>query len=86
MDLIGLIKSALLALTAFLELKNRAFYYDIIEKSRSRQKDIVNEIEKLRNAGTASSNDRADILRSELMEERETIKHLSAAYSLSGKR
>ena len=86
MDLIGLIKSALLALTAYLELKNRAFYYDIIEKSRSRQKDIVNEIEKLRNAGTISSTERADILRSELMEERETIKHLSAAYSLSGKR
>jgi len=86
MDLIGLIKSALLALTSYLELKNRAFYYDIIEKSRSRQKDLVNEIEKLRNNATISSNERADILRSELMEERETIKHLSAAYSLSGKR
>jgi hypothetical protein len=86
MDLIGLIKNALCALTSYLELKNKAFYYDIIEKSRSRQKDLVNEIEKLRNNATTSSNERADILRSELMEERETIKHLSAAYSLSGKR
>ena len=86
MDLIGLIKSALHALTAYLELKNRAFYYDIVEKSRNKQKDIVNEIEKLRSAGTSSSNDRADLLRAELMEEREVIKHLSAVYSLSGKR
>ena len=86
MDLIGLIKSALLALTSYLELKNRAFYYDIIEKSRSRQKDLVNEIEKLRNNATTSSNERADILRAELLAERETIKHLSTYYSLSGKR
>jgi hypothetical protein len=86
MDLIGLIKSALQALTAYLELKNRAFYYDIVEKSRNKQTDIVNEIEKLRSAGTSSSNDRADLLRAELMEEREVIKHLSAVYSLSGKR
>lgn len=86
MDLIGLIKSALLALTSYLELKNRAFYYDIIEKSRSRQKDLVNEIEKLRNNATASSNEHADLLRAELMEERKVIKHLSTFYSLSGKR
>ena len=85
MDLIGLIKSALLALTSYLELKNRAFYYDIIEKSRSRQKDLVNEIEKLRNSTTTDSNERADILRAELLTEREAIKHLSAYYSLSGK-
>ena len=86
MDLIGLIKSALSALTSFLELKNRAFYYDIIEKSRTKQKDIVNEIEKLRNINTTSSNERADLLRAELLEEREAIKHISAYYSLSGKR
>ena len=85
MDLIGLVKSALLALTSYLELKNRAFYYDIIEKSRSRQKDLVNEIEKLRDNDTTSSNERADILRAQLITEREVIKHISAYYSLSGK-
>jgi len=85
MDFIGLIKNALLALTSFLELKNRAFYYDIIEKSRNRQKDIIDEIEKLRNIGTNDSNDRADFLRAQLLEERETIKHLSAVYSSAGK-
>lgn len=86
MDIIGLIKSALLALTAFLELKSKAFYYDIMQKSRNRQKELINEIEKLRAAGTNSSNDRADILRAELMEEKRSAEHLSTFYSLSGKR
>ena len=85
MDIIGLIKNALLALTAFLELKSKAFYYDIMEKSRTRQKDLINEIEKLRSAGTNSSNDRADVLRAELLEEKRRAEHLSAFYSLSGK-
>lgn len=86
MDIIGLIKSALLALTSFLELKSKAFYYDIMQKSRTRQKELINEIEKLRASGTNSSNDRADILRAELLEEKRSIEHLSTFYSLSGKR
>lgn len=86
MDIIGLIKSALQALTAFLELKSKAFYYDIMQQSRTRQKELINEIEKLRTTGTNSSNDRADLLRSELMEEKRRAEHLSAFYSLSGKR
>ena len=85
MDFIGLIKNALLALTSYLELKNRAFYYDIIEKSRNRQKDIIDEIEKLRNIGTNDSNNHADLMRAQLLEERETIKHLSTVYSSSRK-
>jgi len=85
MDLIGLIKNALSALTSFLELKNKAFYYDIIEKSKNRQKELTNEIEKLRAKGTNDSNDRADILRTELINERKILEHLSAVYSLSGK-
>jgi hypothetical protein len=86
MDIIGLIKSALLALTAFLELKSKAFYYDIMQKSRTRQKELINEIEKLRASGTNSSNDRADLLRAELLEEKRSAEHLSTFYSLSGKR
>ena len=85
MDLIGLIKNALAALTSFLELKNKAFYYDIIQKSKNRQKELTNEIEELRAKNTNDSNDRADILRTELINERKTIEHLSAVYSLSGK-
>lgn len=86
MDFIGLIKNALSALTSYLELKNKAFYYDIIEKSKSRQKTLINEIEDLRADGSNDSNDRADILRAELISERKTLEHLSAFYSLSGKR
>jgi hypothetical protein len=86
MDIIGLIKNALSALTAFLELKNRAFYYDMIQKSRINQEQIINEIEKLRSSKTNDSNDRADILRDRLIQERAYIQHLSTFYSLSGKR
>jgi len=86
MDFIGLIKNALSALTLYLELKNKAFYYDIIEKSKSRQKTLINEIEELRADGSNDSNDRADILRAELIDERKTLEHLSTVYSLSGKR
>ena len=32
MDIIGLIKNVLSALTSYLELKNKSFYYDIIQK------------------------------------------------------
>lgn len=85
MDLIGLIKNALKALTAYLELKNRAFYYDILEKSRNRQQSLINEIEKLRSSGTNDSNNRADILRAQLLEERRVFEHLSTFYSQIGK-
>lgn len=85
MDLLGLVKNALSALASYLELKNKAFYYDIIQKSKNRQKELINEIEELRSKRTNDSNDRADILRSELIDERKTLEHLSAVYSLSGK-
>ncbi len=85
MNFVDLIRSALKALTAYLELKNRAFYYDIIEKSRNRQQSLINEIEKLRSTGTNDSNNRADILRAQLLEERKVIEHLSAFYSQTGK-
>jgi hypothetical protein len=84
-NFVDLIRSALKALTAYLELKNRAFYYDIIEKSRNRQQSLINEIEKLRSTGTNDSNNRADILRAQLLEERKVIEHLSAFYSQTGK-
>jgi len=84
-NFVDLIKNALKALTAYLELKNRAFYYDILEKSRNRQQSLINEIEKLRSSGTNDSNNRADILRSQLLEERRVFEHLSTFYSQTGK-
>ena len=85
MNFVDLIRSALKALTAYLELKNRAFYYDILEKSRNRQQSFINEIEKLRSSGTNDSNNRADILRAQLLEERRVSEHLSTFYSQTGK-
>ena len=86
MNFVDLIRSALKALTAYLELKNRAFYYDILEKSRNRQQSFINEIEKLRSSGTNDSNNRADILRAQLLEERRIFEHLSTFYSQTGKK
>jgi len=85
MDIIGLIKNALLALTVYLELKNKAFFYDISEKSRNKQKELVNEIETLRNSKSSSDHDHADLLLADLMEERAYSKTLSATYPISGK-
>ena len=83
MGLIGIIKNVLRSLAAYLELKNKAFYYKIVTDSRKKQKDLFNEIETLRSSGTNDSNDRADLLRDELLDEQRHLKHLSAAYSES---
>lgn len=81
MDIIGLIKNALAALTVFLELKSKVFYYDMMEKSRNTQTNIINEIEKLRNDKSSNSTFRADLLREQLKDEKQFAEHLSAAYS-----
>jgi len=83
MGLFGIIKNVLRSLAAYLELKNKAFYYKIITDSRKKQKDLFNEIETLRSTGTNDSNDRADLLRDELLDEQRHLKHLSATYSES---
>ena len=83
MGLFGIIKNVLRALAAYLELKNKAFYYKIVSDSRKNQKNLINEIETLRSAGTDASNDRADLLRDELLDEQRHLKHISATYSES---
>ena len=83
MGLFGIIKNVLRALAAYLELKNKAFYYKIVSDSRKNQKNLINEIETLRSAGTDDSNDRADLLRDELLDEKRHFKHISTAYSES---
>jgi hypothetical protein len=83
MDIIGLIKNALLALVVYLQLKSKAFVYDINQKSKAKQKELIDEIEKLRASNSSDDNDRADILRDDLLEERIYLQHISAVYSLS---
>jgi hypothetical protein len=80
--LFSLIKS----LELFLSLKNKSFIYEIREKSRLRQKQIIESIERLRAVGDSNSSDRADILRQELDAERREFEYLSTLYSASGEK
>jgi len=76
----GILASLIKSLELFLNLKNKSFYYEIRIKSKNRQKEILDEIEKLRNDGSSSSADHADLLREELKREREELANLSAFY------
>ena len=81
--MITLIKTVLQTLNLYLRLKNRSFYVDLVEKSKSKQKDLINEIEKLRSDGGSDATDRADFLFRELVSEKQDIKHLSAINSIT---
>ena len=76
----GLIKGVLRALTAYLELRNKTHYHRVVSESRDKQKKLINEIETLRTTGDVDSNDRADLLRDELLDEKRHLKHISAFY------
>lgn len=79
--LMSLITSLVKALSAYLELKNKSFYYDILEKSRNHQSQLRKEIEDLRAEGTNDSNDIADAVLLQLIAEQKYCKHLSTTYS-----
>ena len=76
----GIIKGVLRALTAYLELRNKTHYHRVVSESRDKQKKLINEIETLRTTGDVDSNDRADILRDELLDEKRHLEHISAFY------
>lgn len=73
--------TVLKCLELYLSLKNKLFYYEIIQKSNEKQKDLISQIEKLRAKGDSNSSDLADSLRGELARERQEIEHLSTFYS-----
>jgi len=77
----GLIKTVLSALNAYLQLRNKSFYYDITEKSRDKQQNIINEIETLRNKRSSAATERADLLQQQLVAEKQHLKHLSTLYA-----
>lgn len=81
MEVVALLKAFFQALTEYFKLRSKAFYYDIIVKSRQEQKEIVNEIEKLRTSKLSSDHVRADLLRLDLQREREFIEHISTTYT-----
>jgi hypothetical protein len=77
----GLLKSLLEALAAYLQLRNKAFYHNLHRESQQKQKDIINEIEALRAKRTAAGTERADLLQSELIAEKQYLEHISAFYN-----
>lgn len=77
----GLIKTILTTLNAYLQLRTKAFYYEINEKSRNKQQDIINEIESLRDERTNAATERADLLQQQLIDEKHYIKHISTIYN-----
>ena len=79
--ILSLITTFLKAATSYLELKNKSFYYDILEKSRKRCAELANEIEKLRAEGTQPSTDRADVLLLQFKSEKRYAEHRAAEYS-----
>jgi hypothetical protein len=79
--ILSLITNLLKLALAYFELKNKSFYYDILEKSRAKCNQLAEDIEKLRTEGTQSSTDRADVLFMRLKSEQKYSEHLSAQYS-----
>jgi hypothetical protein len=79
--IISLITQLLTLLNNYFELKNKSFYYDILQKSKDKQQNLVQEIEKLRDAGTQESNDRANTLLLLLEQERNWIENTTTYYT-----
>jgi hypothetical protein len=84
--IITLITQLLGLLNNYFELKNKSFYYDILQKSKDKQQSLVQEIEKLRDTGTQESNDRANTLLLLLEQERNWIENTSTYYTKTDKK
>ena len=74
----GILKGILQALHAYLELRNIMFYYSIYTKSTEKQRNIIND-------KSEPSTQHADLLQSELITEKECLKHLSTFYNNADK-
>ena len=77
--------SILYSIQLYLELKNKLYYYEISQKSRDRQKELISQIEDLRSNGDSNSADFADLLRKELASEKNEFKLISTIYSSASK-
>jgi hypothetical protein len=79
-SIIDLIKYALKALTAFLELRRETYFLEASAKHLEYKESIRNEINKLRNQGTSVATDRADLLMLSLQERERAWERASATY------
>lgn len=71
------------ALTEYLRLRSKAFYYDISERSFTRQDAYIKEIEKLRADRNPTTAVRINELLQQLEMERKRFADISAQYSTS---
>lgn len=88
MNWAAVLASLFKAIGLYFSLKNRSFYYDVLNKSRQQQKQYIDEIEKLRAIRSPDAADDADLVRMQLLEEKRFYKHIATTYasitSLSG--
>ncbi len=86
MSLTALLTAIFKSLELYLQLRNTSFYYDMVEKHYKRKKQIIDEIETLRDRPTPSNTAAADKLLLVLKQENERFDDLSAFYLNSTKR
>ena len=79
-SIIDLIKYALKALTAFLELRRETYFLEASARHLEYKENTRNEITKLRNQGTIAATDRADLLMLSLQERERAWERTSATY------
>jgi hypothetical protein len=79
-SIIDLFKYALKALTAFLELRRETYFLEASAKHLEYKDNTRNEITKLRNQGTISATDRADLLMLSLQERERAWERVSTTY------
>ena len=88
MNWAAVLASLFKAIGLYFALKNRSFYYDVLNKSRQQQKQYIDEIERLRAIRSPDATDDADLVRMQLLEEKRFYKHISTTIasvaSLSG--
>ena len=85
MSITSLLTAIFKALALYLELKNRSFYNDLVEKHYKRKKELINEIEHLRDNPNSRNTNAADILLLVLEQENKRFDDLSAFYNKFGK-
>lgn len=81
--MISLIKRAIEFAILFFEWKSKYFYYEIQSKSRDKQKEYADEIERLRSLKTNAASDQADLVAAYLLSEQKFIKEMGQFYAPS---
>ncbi len=79
--ILDILKYALQALAAYMELKRNSFYHDISKAHLDEKRKYRYEIDQLRNKQTVAATDAADQLLLELQERERSWKRVSAAYT-----